>query len=105
MAGRMVVGYAALAGLVRPASAPDPAGGHRVLPVAPELTGLLPNRGLRRGSTVAVAEHSFEREPQPAAVPLAQLPHAGPVARLAQGERRRDARRGIGSARTLWNRG
>ncbi|MER7331959.1 MULTISPECIES: hypothetical protein [unclassified Micromonospora] len=55
MAGRMVVGSAALAALVRPASAPDPAGGHRVLPVAPELTGLLPNRGLRRGSTIAVA--------------------------------------------------
>ncbi|WFE93996.1 hypothetical protein [Micromonospora sp. WMMD987] len=55
MAGRMVVGSAALAALVRPASAPDPAGGHRVLPVAPELTGLLPHRGLRRGSTVAVA--------------------------------------------------
>ncbi|MEV4482235.1 hypothetical protein AB0K04_17815 [Micromonospora coxensis] len=55
MAGRMVVGSAALAALVRPASAPDPAGGHRMLPVAPELTGLLPNRGLRRGSTVAVS--------------------------------------------------
>ncbi|MET7749955.1 hypothetical protein [Micromonospora sp. NPDC005367] len=55
MTGHMVVGSAALAGLVRPASAPDPAGGHRVLPVAPELTGLLPSRGLRRGSTIAVA--------------------------------------------------
>ncbi|WP_018223240.1 hypothetical protein [Salinispora pacifica] len=55
MAGRMVVGSAALAGLVRPASAPDPIGGQRVLPVAPELTGLLPNRGLRRGSTISVA--------------------------------------------------
>ncbi|WP_433386658.1 hypothetical protein [Micromonospora sp. KLBMP9576] len=55
MAGRMVVGSAALAALVRPASAPDLATGHRMLPVAPELTGLLPNRGLRRGSTVAVA--------------------------------------------------
>ncbi|WKU07572.1 hypothetical protein [Micromonospora sp. HUAS LYJ1] len=54
MAGRMVVGSAALADLVRPASAPDPAGSHLVLPVAPELTGLLPHRGLRRGSTVAV---------------------------------------------------
>jgi hypothetical protein len=54
MAGRMVVGSAALADLVRPASAPDPAGGHRVLPVRPELTGLLPNRGLRRGSTIAI---------------------------------------------------
>ncbi|WP_026189233.1 hypothetical protein [Salinispora mooreana] len=55
MAGRMVVGSAALAGLVRPASAPAPIGGQRVLPVAPELTGLLPNRGLRRGSTISVA--------------------------------------------------
>ncbi|HEY0697856.1 MAG TPA: hypothetical protein VGD43_08600, partial [Micromonospora sp.] len=27
---------------------------HRLLPVLPELTGLLPGRGLRRGSTVAV---------------------------------------------------
>ncbi|MEU3457970.1 hypothetical protein ABZ671_30930 [Micromonospora sp. NPDC006766] len=54
MAGRMVVGSAALAELVRPASAPDPTGGHRVLPVRPELTGLLPHRGLRRGSTIAV---------------------------------------------------
>lgn len=56
MAGRMVVGSAALAGLVRPASEPDPAGdAHRLLPVLPVLTRLLPNRGLRRGSTVAVA--------------------------------------------------
>ncbi|MEU1753737.1 hypothetical protein ABZ436_13885 [Micromonospora matsumotoense] len=54
MAGRMVGGSAALAALVRPASAPDPAAGHRLLPVAPELTGLLPHRGLRRGSTIAV---------------------------------------------------
>lgn len=54
MAGRMVVGSAALAGLVRRASQPDPTG-NRVLPVLPELTGLLPHRGLRRGSTVAVA--------------------------------------------------
>lgn len=54
MAGRMTVGSAALADLVRPASDPDPAGAHRTLPVLPELIGLLPNRGLRRGSTVAV---------------------------------------------------
>ena len=54
MAGRMVVGSAALAELVRPAGGPDPAGTHRMLPVLPELAGLLPNRGLRRGSTVAV---------------------------------------------------
>ncbi|WDZ84362.1 hypothetical protein [Micromonospora cathayae] len=55
MAGRMVVGSAALADLVRPASAPDPAGAHRVLPLRPELTGLLPDRGLRRGSTISVS--------------------------------------------------
>ena len=55
MAGRMISGTAALAGLVRPASDADEAGVHRVLPVAPELSGLLPSRGLRRGSTVAVA--------------------------------------------------
>lgn len=55
MAGRMVVGSAALTGLVRPASEPDPADAHRVLPVLPELTGLLPGRGLRRGATIAVA--------------------------------------------------
>ncbi|SCL18287.1 hypothetical protein GA0074692_0363 [Micromonospora pallida] len=55
MAGRMVLGSAALTDLVRPASASDPAGVQRVLPVLPELTGLLPNRGLRRGSTVSVA--------------------------------------------------
>lgn len=54
MAGRMVVGTAALAGLVRPASESE-AGAHQMLPVLPELTGLLPGRGLRRGSTVAVA--------------------------------------------------
>jgi hypothetical protein len=50
----MVAGSAALAALVRPASRPDPADRHRLLPVPPALTGLLPHRGLRRGSTVAV---------------------------------------------------
>ncbi|MDG4832172.1 hypothetical protein O7627_23090 [Solwaraspora sp. WMMD1047] len=54
MAGRMLAGSAALAALVRPASEPDPTGPHRLLPVLPALTGLLPARGLRRGSTVAV---------------------------------------------------
>ena len=54
MAGRMTSGTAALAGLIRAASDTDEAGVHRVLPVAPELSGLLPSRGLRRGSTVAV---------------------------------------------------
>lgn len=50
----MVAGSTALAGLVRPASGADPAGSYRTLPVLPELAGLLPGRGLRRGSTVAV---------------------------------------------------
>ena len=54
MAGQMTVGSAALNGLVRPANDPGPAGAHRVLPVLSELSGLLPNRGLRRGTTVAV---------------------------------------------------
>jgi hypothetical protein len=40
--------------LVRPASRTAEDGLHRVLPVLPELGGLLPGRGLRRGSTIAV---------------------------------------------------
>jgi hypothetical protein len=47
-----------LTGLVRPASAHVPQAdgvGERILPVLPELRGLLPTGGLRRGSTVAVA--------------------------------------------------
>ena len=55
MAGRMINGAAALAELIRPAGDTDEIGVHRVLPVLPELSGLLPGRGLRRGSTVAVA--------------------------------------------------
>jgi hypothetical protein len=55
MAGRMISGAAALAELVRAAGEHDAPGVHRVLPVAPELSGLLPGRGLRRGSTVAVS--------------------------------------------------
>jgi hypothetical protein len=54
MAGRMTVGSVAL-DVVRPASESDRAGVHRTLPVLPELTALLPGRGLRRGTTVAVA--------------------------------------------------
>jgi hypothetical protein len=53
MAGRMTMGSVALDHLVRRASEPE--GVHRTLPVLPELTALLPGRGLRRGSTVAVA--------------------------------------------------
>jgi hypothetical protein len=55
MAGRMINGTAALAELMRPASDTDESGIHRMLPVLPELSSLLPGRGLRRGSTVAVA--------------------------------------------------
>jgi len=55
MAGRMINGAAALAELVRAVGEAEEAGVHRVLPVVPELSGLLPSRGLRRGSTVAVA--------------------------------------------------
>src|SRR3954471_13212554 len=55
MAGRMINGAAALADLVRAAGETDEPGVHRVLPVVPELSTLLPGRGLRRGSTVAVA--------------------------------------------------
>src|SRR3954469_22577759 len=55
MAGRRINGAAALADLVRAAGETDEPGVHRVLPVAPALSGLLPGRGLRRGSTVAVA--------------------------------------------------
>jgi hypothetical protein len=51
----MISGAAALAELVRAAGENDAPGVHRVLPVLPELSGLLPGRGLRRGSTVAVA--------------------------------------------------
>jgi hypothetical protein len=51
----MINGAAALAELVRPAGDVDELGAHRVLPVLPELSGLLPSHGLRRGSTVAVA--------------------------------------------------
>jgi hypothetical protein len=54
MAGRMINGAAALAELIRPASSTDQPGVHRMLPVLPELGILLPGRGLRRGSTVAV---------------------------------------------------
>ena len=53
MAGRKISG--ALAELIRPTSGADEAGAHRILPVLPELSRLLPGRGLRRGSTVAVA--------------------------------------------------
>jgi hypothetical protein len=62
MAGLEAVRSAALAGLVRKASeyadvTPGVVGQgvDRVLPVLPELSRVLPGRGLRRGSTIAVA--------------------------------------------------
>jgi hypothetical protein len=66
MAGRMINGPAALAELIRPASSTDESGAHRMLPVLPELGGLLPGRGLRRGSTIAVA--TGHRDPHQSAV-------------------------------------
>ena len=54
MAGRMINGAAALAELIRPAGDTGDLGAHRVLPVLPELSGLLPSHGLRRGTTIAV---------------------------------------------------
>lgn len=54
MAGRMINGAAALAELIRPASATGEFEAQRVLPVLPELSNLLPSRGLRRGSTIAI---------------------------------------------------
>jgi hypothetical protein len=54
MAGRMINGAAALAELIRPGGDIGDFGSHRVLPVLPELSGLLPSRGLRRGSTIAI---------------------------------------------------
>jgi hypothetical protein len=58
MAGLATLRSAAVSGLVRPASDPEVTGRHRVLPVLPELSVLLPGRGLRRGATVAVATGS-----------------------------------------------
>ncbi len=55
MAGRMISGAVALAGMVRTATEAGEPDLDRMLPVAAELSGLLPGRGLRRGSTVAVA--------------------------------------------------
>jgi hypothetical protein len=61
MAGLESIRSAALAGLVRRASdyaeTATGTGGpgiHRVLPVLPELSRVLPGRGLRRGTTIAV---------------------------------------------------
>ncbi|MEV6346662.1 hypothetical protein [Actinoplanes sp. NPDC051851] len=55
MAGHMISGTSALAGLVRTATGSAEAGAHRMLPVVAELGELLPGRGLRRGHTVAIA--------------------------------------------------
>ncbi|HWG99028.1 MAG TPA: hypothetical protein VNV66_06825, partial [Pilimelia sp.] len=60
MAGLEALRSVALAGHVRPASGYAASGtgdvdASRVLPVLPELSRILPGRGLRRGSTIAVA--------------------------------------------------
>ncbi len=54
MAGRMINGATALAELVRSGNEVGEGGAQRALPVLPALGGLLPGRGLRRGSTVAI---------------------------------------------------
>jgi hypothetical protein len=93
MAGRMINGAAALAELIRPARDTGEFGTQRALPVLPALSNLLPQRGLRRGSTVAIGV-----TPGPAvhqgALPLSPLPSASPR-ELGAAERgaRRDAAR------------
>ena len=77
MAGRMINGAAALAELVRPARDADGFGTHRVLPVLPELSGLLPSRGLRRGSTIAIGQPSGI--PSPRNVPFGARTPPGPT--------------------------
>jgi len=74
MAGRMINGAAALAELVRPARNDDRFGAHRVLPVVPELSNLLPGRGLRRGTTVAVAAPSPDPALPSPVLPSSALP-------------------------------
>ena len=66
MAGRMINGAAALAELVRPARDTDEFGTHRVLPVLPELSSLLPSRGLRRGSIIVIGLPSGVSSPRSA---------------------------------------
>jgi len=66
MAGRMINGAAALAELIRPASDTGETGLHRILPVVPELSVLLPGRGLRRGTTIAIATGRSGPSPEPA---------------------------------------
>ena len=88
MAGRMINGAAALAELIRPAGDVDRSGLHRVLPVVPELSGLLPGGGLRRGSTVAVVAGWAGADAGPVtafpAGPVTAFP-AGPVAAFPAG--------------------
>ena len=79
MAGRMINGAAALAELVRPAADTEKFGTQRALPVLPELSNLLPSRGLRRGSTIAIGI-----TPGPA-VHQAALPAPSPPAALPPG--------------------
>jgi hypothetical protein len=81
MAGRMINGAAALAELIRPVGDTGDLGTHRVLPVLPELGGLLPSRGLRRGSTIAIGVTpgpSVHQAALPAATPPPHQAADGP---------------------------
>jgi hypothetical protein len=93
MAGRMINGAAALAELIRPASNTGDFGTHRVLPVLPELSSLLPSRGLRRGTTIAIGITPGPSVHQ-GALPTPSLPPAVPHEREDSGRaaRRRSPR-------------
>jgi hypothetical protein len=90
MAGRMINGAAALAELIKPAGDTGDFGTHRVLPVLPELSSLLPSRGLRRGTTIAIGITPGPSVHQ-GALPAPSPPSAGPHESEASG---RAARRG-----------
>ncbi|GAB1645994.1 hypothetical protein [Krasilnikovia sp. MM14-A1259] len=103
MAGRMINGAAALAELVRAAGDTDEPGVHRVLPVLPELSGLLPSRGLRRGSTVAVAAGRPVTHPRPfESSPVESSPfESRPVESTTAGTPRGESVTGSGSTSLL----
>src|SRR5690349_460290 len=99
MAGRMINGAAALAELIRPASDTGEFGTRRVLPVLPELSNLLPSRGLRRGSTIAIGVTPGSSVHQ-GALPTSGIPdsagppldHARDLGDFGLGARRRSPR-------------
>lgn len=79
----MINGAAALAELIRPAGDLGDFGTHRVLPVLPELSSLLPSRGLRRGTTIAIGITPGPSVHQ-GALPTPPPPPAGPHEREAR---------------------